>query len=215
MLERKLNENYLEPISSNYYPMVYSTYLRNNSTHLNFITNSTLGFGVLESGELEYMIHRRTAYDDGRGVDEPLLDTDIGHFKLRISLEDAKNGLESSHRGKYETNFPIVPFQLSGSFDKVTPMYSSVSADLPDNLHVLNFELIGKEDNEMIIRIINLHERNGATSIIMGHWLRKFKITKMLITSLTTLTNLSLHDPLVPVVIKPMEIKTFRVIISK
>ncbi len=68
-----------EPITSNYYPMNAAAYIKDESSastvQLTILNDRSQGVSSLVDGELEIMVHRRTLFDDGRGVSEPLNET--------------------------------------------------------------------------------------------------------------------------------------------
>lgn len=67
-----------QPIAGNYYPVNTATYIHDNMTSLTVLSDRTQGGSSLRSGSIELMVHRRTTHDDGRGVDEPIDETDGG-----------------------------------------------------------------------------------------------------------------------------------------
>lgn len=67
-----------QPIAGNYYPVNTATYIHDNLTSLTVLSDRTQGGSSLCSGSIELMVHRRTTHDDGRGVDEPMDETDGG-----------------------------------------------------------------------------------------------------------------------------------------
>jgi hypothetical protein len=87
MKKRNIRVNSKEPISSNYYPMVYSSYMQDANRQFTIISNRTLGIGYLKPGEVELMFHRRTDYDDGRGVAEALQDYAISNLGMKFIFD--------------------------------------------------------------------------------------------------------------------------------
>ena len=81
-----------EPVAGNYYPVNTAIYVegkqqeqRNDkssspprSAAFAVVTDRTQGGSSILDGTIELMVHRRTLVDDGRGVGEPINETDIG-----------------------------------------------------------------------------------------------------------------------------------------
>ena len=49
-----------------------------SKAQLAIVTDRSQGVASLADGQLETMLHRRTLYDDGRGVGEPMNETSCG-----------------------------------------------------------------------------------------------------------------------------------------
>jgi len=70
----KLNQT--EEVAGNYYPVTTALFIRDEAAQLTMLTDvSQAGTGCVRDGEIELMIHRRLLKDDGRGVGEPLNET--------------------------------------------------------------------------------------------------------------------------------------------
>jgi len=71
----KLNQT--EPVAGNYYPVGTAIAIRDNRAQLTVLTDAVqAGTGCIANGELEMMVDRRLLKDDGRGVGEPLNETE-------------------------------------------------------------------------------------------------------------------------------------------
>ena len=87
MRKRKIRFDRKEKTSSNYYPLVYSSFIRDNDKQFTIISNRTVGIGYLNKGEFEIMFHRRTDYDDGRGVAEALNDYSTSNLGMKFIFD--------------------------------------------------------------------------------------------------------------------------------
>ena len=81
LVERRLNKRSFpfrvtEPVAGNYFPIVAAARLASADTQLTVGVDSTLGGASLEDGAVELMVHRDLLVDDGRGVGEPLNETE-------------------------------------------------------------------------------------------------------------------------------------------
>jgi lysosomal alpha-mannosidase len=67
--------NVTEPIACNYYPVNAIAFINDTQSQFTVLTDRSEGGASLSSGALELMVHRRILADDGRGVGEPLNET--------------------------------------------------------------------------------------------------------------------------------------------
>jgi len=71
------NLNQTEEVAGNYFPVTTSLFIRDQQSQLTLLTDtSQAGTGCVRDGEIEVMVHRRLLQDDGRGVGEPLNETE-------------------------------------------------------------------------------------------------------------------------------------------
>eukprot|EP00993_Chasmostoma_nieuportense_P001818 NODE_2665_length_1124_cov_3.456369_g2543_i0.p1 GENE.NODE_2665_length_1124_cov_3.456369_g2543_i0~~NODE_2665_length_1124_cov_3.456369_g2543_i0.p1 ORF type:complete len:253 (+),score=60.50 NODE_2665_length_1124_cov_3.456369_g2543_i0:304-1062(+) len=62
-----------EPVSGNYYPVNTALHIADATAQLTLLADASQGgTGLLGTGQLEMMVHRRLLQDDGRGMGEPL-----------------------------------------------------------------------------------------------------------------------------------------------
>ena len=76
-------------IAGGYYPVQATALLRSNVTtggELVLLTRQSVGASSQLNNSIEVLFHRRTSYDDGRGVGEPLNDTSRLNIPFRYSL---------------------------------------------------------------------------------------------------------------------------------
>ncbi len=66
------NLNVTNPVAGNYVPLNMAAFVRDANTQLSVVSDRSHGCASLASGQLESMLHRRLLHDDGRGVGEPL-----------------------------------------------------------------------------------------------------------------------------------------------
>lgn len=65
-----------QPVAANYYPINSHIKIKDGSKTVSVLVDRARGGAVIKNGVIELMIHRRTLYDDDRGVGEPLNETD-------------------------------------------------------------------------------------------------------------------------------------------
>ncbi|KAK4784826.1 hypothetical protein SAY86_019194 [Trapa natans] len=61
-----------QPVAGNYYPINLGIYIKDQKTEFSVLVDRAAGGASIKDGEIELMLHRRTLYDDSRGVGEPL-----------------------------------------------------------------------------------------------------------------------------------------------
>lgn len=66
-----------EPIAGNYYPITTAAHINDTVAQLAILVDSSVGGASLVDGQIELMVHRRIMRDDGRGVSEPLNETEF------------------------------------------------------------------------------------------------------------------------------------------
>jgi len=68
-----------EPVAGNYYPVDMGSFIRDYTAdiQLTLINDRSSGMSSIYDGEIEVMVHRRLLHDDGRGVGQPLNESNI------------------------------------------------------------------------------------------------------------------------------------------
>ncbi|XP_006875234.1 PREDICTED: lysosomal alpha-mannosidase-like [Chrysochloris asiatica] len=64
------------PVAGNYYPVNSRIYIMDGNVQLTVLTDRSQGGSSMKDGSLELMVHRMLCSDDGKGVNEPLLELD-------------------------------------------------------------------------------------------------------------------------------------------
>jgi len=72
-----------EEVAGNYFPLTTAAAIRDANTQLTVLVDAAMGAGSITDGSLEIMVHRRLVADDGRGVGEPLNETEITYSYAR------------------------------------------------------------------------------------------------------------------------------------
>ncbi|KAF7254845.1 hypothetical protein EG68_08829 [Paragonimus skrjabini miyazakii] len=143
-----------EPVAGNYYPIVNRIMLRGNNPlcedapTIGFVvyTDRAQGGTSLEDGQVEIMLHRRTAKDDGYGVGEPLRENGVdgqglivrGVHRLRLdelSIIDKEDFMYST----LTTRKPLLTFVPAVKRPYLSAEWSFLTRPLPQHIHLLNF----------------------------------------------------------------------------
>lgn len=77
LMPRRRVESASEPIAANFFPVPTAALIRDASSEWLMVSDGAVGCSSLSAGALECMIHRRLLVDDGRGVGEPLNETEF------------------------------------------------------------------------------------------------------------------------------------------
>lgn len=211
-LSRTYRSNRVQRAASNYYPVQYSTYIHDEQLQLSVIVDRTVGAASLRNGELEIMIHRRTLFDDARGVDEPLDDRSILKSRIRFILSPLKDAHLSRHFHSYLVNYPLDIFSFKGRFAQ-RPVYSFLKQEFPKNIHLMNFESILNKQ-EHLLRFLHVfekdeHERYSNSQTIHLNDYFKFTTEKIERFSLSSIHSQGRSNE--TITLSPIEMKTFRI----
>jgi lysosomal alpha-mannosidase len=139
----KLHVN--EPVAGNYYPKNSAAYVEDANVRLTLVTDRSSGVASLADGQLENMVHRRLLVDDGRGVGEPLNETEaIRTISTLIIAAPADSSrvqraaaLALDHPLEYAFGAP--QSSASAWLASYLTTYSALATDLPPNVHLLTF----------------------------------------------------------------------------
>ncbi|CAE7198223.1 unnamed protein product [Symbiodinium natans] len=161
----KLNQT--EPVAGNYYPVTTSLFIRDQAAQLTVLTDvSEAGTGCVRDGEIELMVHRRLLKDDGRGVGEPLNETEF--VTPYLGNDQGRHyGPGLVVRGQHWLHFappataargwrplmdrlylPVQPFFGKGA---ATGPFSALPGSLPPSLQVIT--LAPWDDTHILLRI--------------------------------------------------------------
>ena len=155
-----------QPVAGNYYPVNAAVYLEDDRASLSVSVDRSQGGSSLTDGALELMVHRRTLGDDGRGVGEPMNETDAGmsHYPPygdatrygdgvvatgihRIMIGGGGGGA-SSARSLMDGMFsPPHLFATTAPTGRDLPFqsssFSALDVELPENVMLLTLSRIG------------------------------------------------------------------------
>ncbi|CAE7840742.1 unnamed protein product [Symbiodinium sp. CCMP2592] len=160
-----------EEVAGNYFPVTTSMFIRDTAAQLTVLTDvAQAGTGCIRDGEIELMVHRRLLKDDGRGVGEPLNETEFVTPYVGDKNDQGRHygpglvtrGLHVVHFGPPATAaatwrplmdrmyIPVQPFFGGG---KATPSVGSfaLQGDLPRSLQVLT--LSRWDETHILLRI--------------------------------------------------------------
>ncbi|GAB2227351.1 hypothetical protein Droror1_Dr00009169 [Drosera rotundifolia] len=160
-----------EPVAGNYYPINLGIYIVDNKTELSVLVDRATGGTSIRDGQIELMLHRVTALDDSRGVNENLNErvctserceglTVRGNYYININHLGA--GARWRRTVGQEIYSPLLlafthenvanrkSFQ-SGSGTFMDPKYS-----LPPNVALITLQEL--DDGSVLLRLAHLYE---------------------------------------------------------
>lgn len=124
------------------------------------LTDRSQGGTVMRPGEIEIMIHRRLLADDGRGVDEPLNETDADKQGLRQLVRHyVVFGKEYRAVQKWNDQRILPTFVASSSTTFSSKAIRSAPIIVPETVKLY---LRPFEDGSYLLR---LHNMNPASSV--------------------------------------------------
>jgi len=166
MLRRDLNKrswskNFTipEPIAGNYYPMNAASYIKDTKVQLTYVSDRSRGVSSLHNGQLETMLHRRLLVDDGRGVGEPLNESDVVRTVGLLNVDTPRNSSRHQRTLSLLLNNPLLfAFANTDDIARWKENYGgrfSPAKELPSNVHLLNFKTL--DNGEVLLRLHHLY----------------------------------------------------------
>jgi len=149
-----------EPVAGNYYPVTTALAIRDSRVQLTVLTDAAqAGTGCVRDGEVELMAHRALLKDDGRGVTEPLNETqyvtpyagpgDHGqHYgpglvirgKNLLTLTSPSRAAEVWRPAVDQLYMPLSPFFAEGGAKLTRPSFTALAQPLPPNVQIITLE---------------------------------------------------------------------------
>jgi alpha-mannosidase len=156
-LERQ--SSWAAPIASNFYPMVYASYIHDGISQLTLIGERSHGVASLQRGELEVMIHRNPDSSDGFGPG--LTDRDVVFPTFRLLIDTPQNSSVRMHKQTYFLNFPLTIYDAPTTTAAIwIKTYKTsiqfLSSALPDNIHLVSLNALDATSNKVILRLTHL-----------------------------------------------------------
>ena len=163
------NYTVYEPVAGNYYPV--NAFMRmvdvNSNRSLAIISDRSQGGSVIREGEMEIMVHRRLLVDDGRGVGEPLNETQEGGKGLaQLVRHNLVWGKEYRTVQKWNDQriLPVFAPTSSASFASVAVREAPVK--VPE---AVKLNLRAKPDGCYILRLHNMNRLSGVSFHQLRH----------------------------------------------
>ncbi|KAL0485526.1 lysosomal alpha-mannosidase [Acrasis kona] len=210
-------EKNLFPTASNFYPIVYHAYIKDDSRRLTVVTNTSRGVASLMDGSIEVMLHRRTNQDDSRGVGHALDDQTTHTVKLRILLDRPTSRSSRAHVA-HRQNYPVdaLAFEKLISREQFerdyVDRYSPLTREFSPSAHVLDLhqQRDPKGRESTLIRTVNIDQDSEQEKIELSGLFVGAKEQSFVETSLNARKPVKEQSKL-SYSSKPFEFKTFNV----
>uniref|UniRef100_A0A914I3C6 Alpha-mannosidase n=1 Tax=Globodera rostochiensis TaxID=31243 RepID=A0A914I3C6_GLORO len=139
------------PLQAHFYPMASAAFIEDTRIRLTLLGRQALGVANLQQGELQVMLDRRLAQNDGRGLGEGVQDNLLTESRFNLLLEhfvpspspatdDATIGFQSlaAHHSSLRLHYP--PITLAGQLEHAASMsikhfVSALRRPFPCNIH--------------------------------------------------------------------------------
>jgi hypothetical protein len=156
--QRNFQETYdpapTNPIASNYYPATTAVYLNDtvSGNRLSILIDRAEGCSSIQDGQIEVMVHRRLLYDDGKGVGEPLNETEQVRTIHRVTLADyVTSSTLQRIQSELLYNPPLLQFvssplgaatTISSWTASFSPSFTPMLQSLPPNVELLSLQTL-------------------------------------------------------------------------
>jgi len=209
------------PISGNFYPVSMAGYIRDDQNILAVVTDRGQGMASLVNGSIETMIHRRLTTDgDHKGVGEPLDDASIISARHMLLFSSASSGISTTREGalKLEHQPVVMVAQSSAPVLDWSPMATA----LPQNVHLQTLQVTQYDVTGGAYILLRLHHTMAVgedsvfskpATVDLQSLFKNWAVTSATEVSMSaahTIGAIPLGDTM-PVVIQPMDIRTFAV----
>ena len=87
MMKRTYQPDVIGGVAANFYPHVFAAYIADEEAQLTAYGQQPHGVASTQPGELQLMMHRRTAYG-GCGLNQALNDTTVLHDRMLLTFDD-------------------------------------------------------------------------------------------------------------------------------
>jgi len=152
--------------SSNYYPVNSHVTIKDitSARRLTVMVDRSEGGTSLQEGCIELMVHRRTVYDDERGVFEPMNETDADGKGMRQYIRHFIVFGDQYRRTQKRNDQPLLVVWSNSSTASFGPGWQPSAAAIHVNEDVKLFLRPLKEENEYLLRLHNFNTQKPVHS---------------------------------------------------
>eukprot|EP01088_Endostelium_zonatum_P015287 TRINITY_DN367_c0_g1_i1.p1 TRINITY_DN367_c0_g1~~TRINITY_DN367_c0_g1_i1.p1 ORF type:complete len:994 (-),score=215.51 TRINITY_DN367_c0_g1_i1:47-2986(-) len=157
--------NVTEPVALNYVPCDTAGYIQDhiNKNRFTVIHDRAGGCGSLNDGQIDFMVHRRLLYDDGRGVGEPLNESMQVRTSEFLLFENGPVSARQQRPLSLEVNYPSALFFATNYngvnglnwFRNYNTEFKGLNRPLPPNVHLQTLRTL--DTGEVILRLDHIY----------------------------------------------------------
>jgi len=221
-----------EPVAGNYFPVNALFFLNDTNTQFNVFTDTSVGGGSINNGEIYLTVQRRLVADDSRGVGEPLNETEFttpylewdnlpdgasfgnplivrGRFTVTVGAGAATVPMRRTREVQDEKYFtPLVLFPSSSVSNSLRG--SMLNAPLPFALQLMTAQLV--DPKTLLVRLSHQYAVNEdpvySTPVTLD-LTSLFAFPVVSIDEYSLMTTELTKEAVSAVTIGPMDIRTF------
>ncbi|EFA83012.1 alpha-mannosidase [Heterostelium album PN500] len=225
-IERVWTEKYNDShvwslIAGNFYPTINTGFITDENSELVVLNRQSMGASSQANGLLEFLLIRRSNYTQW-SIHETMNDTSSPRIRSRI-LVGQPNTVElrrTPHSILHENELlkmfaPVKGNSIREWCRQMQTQYLPLKGDqFPQNLHLLTLNRQWDDNQEVLMRLINIYEIGQSNiyskplTVTFQEIFTQFNISSVLETTLTAnaITNATLP---IAITLNPIEIKTF------
>eukprot|EP00794_Sanderia_malayensis_P019543 gene19543-21475_t len=232
------------PLQANFYPLPATTFLQDTKSRLSIHSAQSNGVASLKTGVIEVVLDRRLFQDDNRGLGQGVTDNKVTPSNFLLVLEKfatPKSQTTKNTPTAYPSQDSISlihrlqhpPFMMTSSPSLAPSQYDSsyqgLKTSWPCNQFLLNLRTIeegksaGKPARQSALLVHKMaydcsfeHACTAeSNSITFSDAFNPLKVDSVEETSLTLMHGKARVDPHTTINIEPMEIKTYKIALTK
>ncbi|KAK7095851.1 hypothetical protein V1264_005212 [Littorina saxatilis] len=157
------------PLQGNVYPMPSSMFIQDSAARFSILSAQSLGVFVSKPGQVDIMLDRRLNQDDGRGLQQGVLDNRLTPNHFRLLLETRKDVTQTkspgvafpSHLSNVASLHLMQPlFAMPRSAKHAhTPLtflseFSPMNVELPCEVHLVNLRTLQNKDDSADLKYV-------------------------------------------------------------
>ncbi|XP_076439232.1 alpha-mannosidase 2x-like [Babylonia areolata] len=165
------------PLQANVYPMPAAMFLQDPSTRFSVLSAQALGVFLMQPGQVDIMLDRRLNQDDGRGLEQGVLDNRLTPNHFRLMLEKRHSPAQSSspavaylslqsHLASLQLTQPLFAMPLhhphpdppavapAPSSSSFLPVVAPLARPLPCELHLVNLRTLQNRDDDPNLKYV-------------------------------------------------------------
>jgi len=166
----------MEQVAGNFYPVNSAVYVEDNDRSFSILLDRSQGASSLSSGSIELMIQRRLLYDDARGVNEALNETDSGitpnppyGSATRVGDGIVVKGIHRLMVGRGKTAAAMARSRMDEIFSPAHLFVSSAPKDKEIQFKHTSFSALESSLPSNIMLVTYAIRQNGSFLVRLAH----------------------------------------------